>query len=451
MYERVAGQTVNEGEQGFVKGFLGGVATDEPQASRAARAVLSGGGNAADAAVAAAFTLAVTLPSRGGLGGGGACLAHSPEGSTAPEAFVFVPTPGGPAGPGIDRPAGVPMMARGIFALHARYGRQNFEQLIANAERLARFGTPVSRSFARDLQVVAGPLGGDPATAAIFLPGGRVPKEGDNFVQQELAGTIGQLRVAGVGDMYQGNLARRLVEAGDQAGGGLTIEALRGGLPSITASLVLRADNGDGVAFLPPPADGGLAAAAAFRALRANPSDFATAQARAMGIASAYRQGTLGTNYQAAIEAPTAPSGGMLPPLPASTGFAVMDQEGNAVSCVLTMNNLFGTGRVAPGTGVLLSASPTWMPPPLLAAAIVYSTNIKAFKLAMTGTGQDGAALGLAAGLQQTLASGRLMPNPVPDPGRANAVFCARYRPGPASACTWAADPRDSGLALGSF
>jgi len=100
---------------------------------------------------------------------------------------------------------------------------------------------------------------------------------------------------------------------------------------------------------------------------------------------------------------------------------------------------------------VLLSASPTWMPPPLLAAAIVYSTNIKAFKLAMTGTGQDGAALGLAAGLQQTLASGRLMPNPVPDPGRANAVFCARYRPGPASACTWAADPRDSGLALGSF
>ncbi len=447
-YDRLVGSTVGQGEQGFVKGFLGGVAVDEPQAARAARAILSSGGTAADAAVAAAFTLAVTLPSRAGLGGGGACLAHAPEGGTGPEAFVFMPLPGGGSGPGIDRPAGVPLMARGLYAMHARYGRFPFEQLIAEPERLARFGAPVSRALARDLAVVAGPLGGDPATANIFLPGGRPPAEGDILTQPELAGTIGQLRVSGVGDLYQGALARRLAEASVLAGGGITAEALRGALPSITTALTVPIDRGDAVAFLPPPADGGLSAAAAFLALRANPSDFATANARAMGAGAAFRSGRLGSDFRTALANP--PPGSM-PPLPASTGFTVMDLEGNSVACVLSMNNLFGTGRVAPGTGLLLSASPASMPPPLLAAAIVYNTNINAFRIAMTGTGQDGAALALAAGLQQTIAANRLLPNPVPEPGRANAVWCGRYRPGPSSACAWQVDPRESGLAVGSF
>ena len=67
-----------EGQPGFVRGFLGAIVTEDPAAGLAGRQVLSAGGTAGDAAVAAGFILAVTLPSRAGLGGGGACLAFGP-------------------------------------------------------------------------------------------------------------------------------------------------------------------------------------------------------------------------------------------------------------------------------------------------------------------------------------------------------------------------------------
>ena len=54
-----------------------------------------------------------------------------------------------------------------------------------------------------------------------------------------------------------------------------------------------------------------------------------------------------------------------LPPLPASTSFATLDKNGNAVACALSMNNLFGTGRVLSGLGILLAASPAAVTPPL--------------------------------------------------------------------------------------
>jgi len=138
-----------------------------------------------------------------------------------------------------------------------------------------------------------------------------------------------------------------------------------------------------------------------------------------------------------------------LPILPASTSFATLDKDGNAVACALSMDNLFGTGRVLPGLGILLAASPAAVPTPLYAAAIAWNDNIHAFRAAVGGSGQAGAPMAVAVGMLNALRTGQPMSAAVPDPGRANVISCARYLPGENGSCAWATDPRDAGLAAG--
>jgi gamma-glutamyltranspeptidase/glutathione hydrolase len=378
-----------------LSGFIGGVVADEPRAALAARQILALGGNAADAAVTLGFMLSVTLPSRASLGGGGECVAYQPGGDSpnrgVPEAILFPPM--APAARGGDRPAAVPMMARGLYLLSARYGTQQFAQLVAPAEQAAKFGFPVSRALARDLAVVKGPLEGDPAAAAIFAPGGRQVGEGDRLIQSDLGGTLAQIQVVGVGYLYEGLLGHKMAEAATQAGGPLTAEDMRNGRPALAAPVVSTQGN-DRIASTP-----------------------------------------------GAAQAPTGAA------LPASTSFVVVDRKGGAVACALTMNNLFGTGRVAPGTGILLAASPAAKPAASLPAGIAWNENIHAFRAAVASSGQNGAVAAQSAAMAQALAGGDV--GPVPDPGRANAISCPGYVPGSPATCRFFADPRNSGLAEG--
>jgi gamma-glutamyltranspeptidase/glutathione hydrolase len=437
------------GAVGHVQGFLGGVVADEPRAALAGREVLSQGGTAADAAVAMGFTLAVTLPSRAGLGAGGACLAYGPDkkgpNAGVPEAVMFTPVPPAAAGTNADRPAAVPMLARGLFLLHARYGRRPFESLVIPAEQIARFGIPVSRALGQDLQVVAGPLLADPAAAAVFSRNGAVLKDGDSLLQPDLGGTLAQIRVSGVGDFYQGVLARRIADRSPLIGGPLTMEDLRTALPKLVAALIVPAHS-DKVAFLPPPADGGLAAAAAFSTLLANPTDYGGAAARAMAAAARWRQG--GITPEAVLASTSLPSAAP-GALPASTSFAVLDRDGNAVVCAESMGNLFGTGRLLPGLGFGLAASPASTPPPLYAAGLAWNDHLNSFLAEAGGSGQAGAPMAVAVALTNAIKTGQAMAAPVPEPGRANVIVCRDYLPGENNNCRWAADPRGAGMAIG--
>jgi gamma-glutamyltranspeptidase / glutathione hydrolase len=440
------------GTPGFVRGFLGGVAAEDPAAALAARNVLSAGGTAVDAAVAAGFVMAVTLPSRVGLGGGGACLVFDPD-RGAPEAVLFPPGPRAAPPHGSDRPAAVPLLARGLFALHTRKPGRPFEELMAPAEQLARFGTEVGRGFASDLAVVARPLLADPGARAAFAGTDGAPlAPGQRMVQPELAGTLGQLRTAGVGDLHQGALARRLAEVSSAAGGGLSLEELRSGLPRLGTPIVLPSRGGDQVAFLPPPADGGLAAAASFAAMQAG-LGVQEAAARGLGAVSGWRQsgGDPSAHLVAATSASALPGG-----LPASAGLAVFDRTGTAVSCAFTLNNLFGTGRTAPGMGFLLAAAPGIgaVQPPLLAAGIAFNRNLRSFRMAAAGSGQEAAGIAVAGPMALHLLRGQppaaALRNGSPEPGRTQLGVCLNYLPGSPERCVALSDPRGAGVALGA-
>ena len=168
-------------------------------------------------------------------------------------------------------------------------------------------------------------------------------------MQPDLAATLAQIRVAGVGDLYQGALARRLEQQSPLVGGPLSLRDLRGALPTLAPALI-EPWHSDKVAFLPPPADGGLAAAAAFETLRAATlATIGRAAARALAVAARWRQG--GVTADALLKDAALPQAG-LPPLPASTTWATLDHDGNAVVCAVSMDNLFGTGRIVPGLGL---------------------------------------------------------------------------------------------------
>src|SRR5262245_56921221 len=119
------------GAIGSAEGFAGAVVADEPRAVLAARDALAAGGSAGDAAVALYFTLAVTLPSSAGLGGGGVCLVYAPD-SERPYVLDFLPRASA------DGSIGLPGNVRGMAMLHAEYGRIRWMQLLAPAEDLAR-------------------------------------------------------------------------------------------------------------------------------------------------------------------------------------------------------------------------------------------------------------------------------------------------------------------------
>jgi len=443
----VLGGPLDPGEH--LTGFIGGVAADEPLAALAAREVLATGGNAADAAVTLAAMLTVTLPSRASLGGGGACMAYQPgahaPGHGVPEAVLFVPR--APAANAGDRPAAVPMMARGMYLLSARYGSRPFAQLLAPAEQAASNGITITRALARDLAQVQRPLLADAAAADIFAPGGQALGEGARLVQTDLATTLLNLGRAGVGDLYQGLLAQRFAESSAQAGGPVSLADLQRSTATLGNPIVVKAQDGDQVAFLPPPADGGLGAAAAYLNYVQTGSVSQAMSGLSIATVATWRGGKAGSDPLALLQSPGV--SGSLPSLPASTSFTVIDRNGGAVACAFTMENLFGTGRVAPGTGIVLGASPAIKPSALLTAGIAWNSSRDAFRAAAAASGQNAASLAGAIAMGQAIV-GDLPPRlPVPEPGRESAIGCTQYLPGNAGSCRFYSDTRNAGLAAG--
>lgn len=363
--------------------FVGGVAADEPRAVLAARDVLAAGGSAADAAVALTFTLAVTYPSRASLGGGGQCLVYAPgeEGGVV-ETLDFLPARSAIPAPAGGAEIAVPGTVRGMHALHARHGRLRWPRLLAPAEALARFGHPASRALARDAVAAAGGANG---AGALLASGGGAPiAEGRSLRQPALAGTLTRLRLAGPGDFHDGRLARAFAQAVTEAGGTLDTGDLRRYRPRWRGTVALPFESHE----LHTTPDGAGAAVAAIRR-RASAGYGDTAEAARLSLLA-----------DAAAEA----AGGTPGAVPA-TSFVAADRQGMAVVCGLTTGGLFGAGRRAPGTGIVLAAPPE-RPFPFAPALLVNRINGQLFLAAGAGGG-EAAPSALAATLLELLDAGR--------------------------------------------
>lgn len=302
-----------------------------------------------DAAVALYFTMSVTFPSAAGLGGGGVCIVH--DGYTAQvEALDF--TVGRPARRPREghREFAVPSNVRGMAALHARYGRLSWSQVVQPAERLARFGHPISRAFAYEIQRHATIINASAGLGALFKDAeGSILEEGEDLQQLELAVVLGGVRARGAGEFYTGVLAHRLAASYQAVGGTVTVDDLRNYRPVWRKTLKGSFGNHD-VHFAPPPVLGGVLAASLWDTLKekgvyqAAPNN---ARDNAVVDASAKAYAALG-DYP----------GGTIPDY-SVTSFVTMDHLGGAVACSVTMNAPFGVARLAPGTGVIAGVAPT--------------------------------------------------------------------------------------------
>jgi gamma-glutamyltranspeptidase/glutathione hydrolase len=344
----------------------GGAAVDEPRAALIARDVLANGGNAADAAVAAYFALAVTLPSAAGLGGGGVCLVHDAEKETT-DVFDFLPRA---AKGGL---VAVPGNVRGMAAINARYGRKPWAQLVTPGANLAGTGTAISRALATELQAAGSRLGEDPQMAAIFMKEDGTPRgETDNLRQVDLGAALERIRVGGINEFYSGQLGRNLSDAAQSIGAPLTIEDLRASKTVVYPPASI--DIGQQQLFFPaPPSSGGVLVAQMVQALDEIDAENPAAVAQAIDGLIADRQGWMkpggdatkavadlvsSDHVSAAIKAKLDAPGAAMQENPSATGLVTFDADGQGVACEFTMNAPFGSARIAPGTGIILAPAP---------------------------------------------------------------------------------------------
>jgi len=223
---------------------LGMVVGPHPATADAGLEALRAGGNAFDAAVAAAFTEGVVQPAHNGVAGyGGAavvylaaegrvrCVDFNTEAPAAARADMYEVLPGAPVYAIRDAlhkrgglSVGIPGVVAGLEAIHRRWGSLPLPALLAPAIRAAREGWACNRvTRARLLENLKAMREAFPETVELLAPGGDVPRPGETMRNPALADTLGELARDGLRAFYEGELARRLV-AGLRARGAILTE-----------------------------------------------------------------------------------------------------------------------------------------------------------------------------------------------------------------------------------
>ncbi|WP_028008535.1 gamma-glutamyltransferase [Solimonas flava] len=363
-------------------------ATPHPLATQVCLDQLADGGNAVDAAVAAGAMLAVVRPDTSGLGGGGFWLLHR----AADDLDVLID--GREAAPGATPPAAarsraaaIPGAPAALDRLARRYASRPLATLLAPAIRQARDGVAVDAALARAIVAQAPQLSW--AARKLLVPDGRPLAAGAVLRQPDLAATLEQLAQRGRDGFYEGPVAAQLLKAVQATGGVWSAEDL--GRYAVAEREPLVFDyQGYRVTTAPPPSSGGVALAQLLGQLEIlGWRDDGSVAARHLWIESQRRAGGAGAPDlgdpdrvrvptaerlsraqlralagrivadRATPAASAAAAAQLAPPAgeSAAVPIAVLDAQGNRVAATLSLARPFGSGFVAPGTGVFLNAA----------------------------------------------------------------------------------------------
>jgi len=384
-----------------VKSQNGMVVSAEKLATLAGLEVLKDGGNAVDAAVTVGFTLAVTFPRAGNIGGGGFMLVHLNEESKtvaidyrekAPKAAtknMFLDNEGN-----VDNnksrnsilSVGVPGTVAGLILALENYGTISLERALKPAIELAKNGFPVTEKL-RDslLQFENRLLKSKESEKVFFSNKGKPLHVGETIKQKDLAWVLKQISKNGNDGFYKGKVAKKITKFMKKDGGIITREDLASYEPVIRKP-VTGTYRGYEIFSMPPPSSGGVHLIQILNILenynmaeyKQNSPESIHIMAEAMKLAYADRSKYLGdpdfaeipvnqltsksyaSNLQKKISKNKARiSSEVKPGNPYeshdTTHYSVMDKYGNVVSNTYTLNFPYGTGISVPGTGILLN------------------------------------------------------------------------------------------------
>ena len=381
------------------------VVAQEPLAADVGLAVMKSGGNAVDAAVAVGFTLSVTYPFAGNIGGGGFMLVRMADGQAKFIDFrerapgkatrdMYLNAAGAPTKDSLLgwRAAGVPGTVRGLELARNMFGRTNaiaWQKLLQPSIELASKGFPISHSQMESFHAYAKHLSqpSSPDSKRIFLKGGSFYEFEENFRQPELAGTLQRIARNGAKEFYEGKTARLIADAMEKNGGLITLEDLRN-YKAVVREPLFGKYHGCEIVTAPPPSSGGVCILQMLGILdgtRYETNGAGSAEsyhylADAMRLSFADRNKYLGDPdfVNAPIARLTSPDylklqRSKIDPVKAvaptqietanaapkegsdTTHFNIVDDEGNVVAVTYTLNDGYGSGVTVPGAGFLLN------------------------------------------------------------------------------------------------
>jgi gamma-glutamyltranspeptidase/glutathione hydrolase len=355
---------------------LGVVATGHRRVTDAASATLRAGGNAFDAAVAAAFAAAVAEPMFTSLAGGGFLLARTGAGEERLiDFFVDVPGRGAPRHEPRFTPVtvrfpsseqvfhvglgsvAVPGTLRGLLTVHRRLGRIPLREVIAPAISLARDGLEVTAHQAYVIDLLT-PITTSSATGReLFAPAGRAPRQGERIHNSALADFLELLPSEGDRDFYDGSLARTIASE-MSAGGGLLTESDMAAYQVIERKPLAIAYRGLRLLTNPPPSFGGSLVALSLQLLAAAGDEGASWGSaehlrKLVAVMIEAERAREEGGAESAGESLEARSSRVRRAFRGTTHISVSDAEGAAAS--MSLSNGEGSGSFVPGTGIMLN------------------------------------------------------------------------------------------------